>query len=121
MNNGLGLVLDLNSAVNKLRYEDDSSWIIKWCLRQRDKALELEGEERKQFLEDTSAELVYSMRGLLPELSWLVSTNQIPLCVVDLEMLDSMRNRRFSGRSTYKDRKKNKVKINLKSQGVKLP
>ena len=104
MNNGLGLVLDLNSAVIRLRDEDDSSWIIKWCLRQRDKALELEGEERKQFLEETSAELVYSMQGLLPELSWLVNTNQIPLCVVDLEMLDAMKDRRFSGKSTFSER-----------------
>ena len=111
MNNGLGLVLDLNSAVNKLRYEDDSSWVIKWCLRQRDKALELEGEERKQFLEDTSENILRSMESLLPELSWLVNTNQIPLCVVNFEVLQAMRENRFSGNWLRKDEKKNKVKI----------
>lgn len=98
MNNGLGLVLDLHSAVNKLRYEDDSSWVIKWCLRQRDKALELEGEERKQFLEDTSENILRSMESLLPELSWLVNTNQIPLCVVNSEMRQAMKDQRFSGK-----------------------
>lgn len=111
MNNGLGLVLDLDSAVNKLRSEDDSSWVIKWCLRQRDKALELEGEERKQFLEDTSENILRSMKNLLPELSWLVNTNQIPLCVVNSEVLQAMRDNRFSGKWLRKDKKKNKVKI----------
>lgn len=104
MNNGLGLILDLNSAVNKLRYEDDSSWVIKWCLRQRDKALELEGEERKQFLEDTSENILRSMESLLPKLSWLVNTNQIPRCLVDLELLQALRSRR-APLETRKERK----------------
>ena len=94
MNNGLGLVLDLGSAVIRLRDKDDSSWVIKWCLRQRDKALELEGEERKQFLEETSEKLLRSMESLLPELNWLVNNNKIPRCLVDLELLQALRSRR---------------------------
>ena len=92
MNNEL--VLDLGSAVIRLRDKDDSSWVIKWCLRQRDKALELEGEERKQFLEDTSEKLLRSMESLLPELNWLVNNNKIPRCLVDLELLQALRSRR---------------------------
>ena len=111
MNNELGLVLDLDSAVNKLRDEDDSSWVIKWCLRQRDKALELEGEERKQFLEESSEKLLLSMKNLLPELNWLANNNKIPHCLVNFEALQAMRENRFSGNWLRKDEKKNKVKI----------
>lgn len=108
MNNEL--VLDLGSAVIRLRDKDDSSWVIKWCLRQRDKALELEGEERKQFLEDTSEKLLRSMESLLPELNWLVNNNKIPRCLVDLEILRDMRNRRFPTES-YKARQRKKEKL----------
>ena len=104
MNNGLGLVLDLNSAVIRLRDKDDSSWVIKWCLRQ--------GEERKQFLEDTSEKLLRSMESLLPELNWLVNNNKIPRCLVDLELLQALRSRRapFESRKE-RGKKKNEVKI----------
>lgn len=106
MNNEL--VLDLGSAVIRLRDEDDSSWVIKWCLRQRDKALELEGEERKQFLEDTSEKLLRSMESLLPELNWLVNNNKIPRCLVDLELLQALRSRRAP---LLRPERKEKVKI----------
>ena len=110
MNNEL--ILDLGSAVIRLRDKDDSSWVIKWCLRQRDKALELEGEERKQFLEDASEKLLRSMENLLPELNWLVNNNKIPRCLVDLELLQALRSRRapFESRKE-RDKKKNEVKL----------